>query len=236
MFAASSLIDVFNEMVERFGAAHPGATVTFNFAASTQLVTQLDQGARADVFASADQAQMDRARRVGRIDGSDVVFTRNRLVVIAPASNPGGIAGPSDLAKPGLKIVTSQPDVPIGVYTQDMLGRMSRDPRFGSRFRDQVEANVVSQEANVRQIVAKVQLGEADAGIAYRTDVTPRAAPRLVTFDIPDEFNTVVTYPIAGIQGAPNSAGGAAFIAFVLSPVGQGILAKWRFGPVGTPG
>lgn len=233
VLAASSLTDAFNEIADRFAAANPGATVTFNFAASTQLVTQLDQGALADVFASADPAQMDRARRMGRIDGADVVFTRNRLLLIAPASNPGGIAGPGDLAKPGLKIVTSQPDVPIGIYTRDMLDQMSRDARFGSSFKDRVNANVVSQEANVRQIVGKVQLGEADAGIVYKSDVTPQAAPRLVTFHIPDEFNTMATYPIAAVQGAPNQTGGVAFVAFVLSPIGQGILTRWGFIPVG---
>jgi len=236
VFAAASLTDAFNEIGERFRAANPGARVAFNFAASTQLVTQLDQGARADVFASADQTQMDRAKRAGLVDGAEIVFARNRLVLIAPANNPGGISGPTDLARPGLKIVTSQPDVPIGVYTQDMLDRMSRDPAFGPGFKDRVSANVVSLEANVRQIVAKVQLGEADAGIVYRSDVTPQAAPQLRVFDIPDDFSTVATYPIAAVRGAPNSVGGAAFVAFVLSPVGQGILTKWNFVPVRPAG
>lgn len=234
VFAASSLTDAFNEMGERFTAANPDATVSFNFGASTQLFTQLDQGARADVFAPADQVQMDRAKSAGLIPGPDAVFARNRLVIITPANNPGGLSGPRELARSGLKVVTSQPDVPIGVYTQDMLDRMSRDPRFGPGFKDQVNANTVSQEANVRQIVAKVQLGEADAGVVYRTDVTPQAAPRLATFDIPDEFNTIASYPIAAVQSAPNPGGGAAFIAFVLSPLGQGILTKWSFIAVGS--
>jgi molybdate transport system substrate-binding protein len=231
VFAASSLSDAFNELGDRFKAENSGTTVAFNFAASTQLFTQIDQGARADVFASADRIQMDRAKNAGRIDGGDAVFARNRLIIIAPASNPASISGPNDLAQPGLKLVTSQPDVPVGVYTQDMLDRMSRDPRFGAGFRDRVTANVVSQEANVRQIVAKVQLGEADAGVVYKTDVTPQAAAQLATFDIPDEFNTIATYPIAAVQGAPNPAGAKAFIAFVLSPQGQAILAQWNFIP-----
>ncbi len=233
VLAASSLTDAFNEIAERFRAANPAATVIFNFAASTQLVTQLDQGARADAFASADPTQMARATSAGLIDGAGAIFARNRLVLIAPANNPGGISGPADLAKPGLKVVTSQPDVPIGVYTQSMLDRMSSDPRFGSGYKDRVNANVVSQEANVRQVVAKVLLGEADAGIVYRSDVTHRAAPGLVTFDVPDEFNTAASYPMAAVRAGSNPAGGAAFMAFVLSPVGQGILAKWNFVPVG---
>ena len=231
VFAAASLTDVFTEAGDRFKALNPGATVTFNFGASTQLVAQLDQGASADVFASADQAQMDRAKSAGRIGGADQVFATNRLVVIAPASNPGAISGPGDLAKPGLRVVTTQADVPIGVYTQTMLDGMSQSRRFGSGFKDQVNANVVSREPNVRQIVAKVQLGEADAGVVYKSDVTPQAAPQLTTFDVPDEFNTIASYPIARVKDAPNAAGADAFVAFVLSPAGQQILGKWNFLP-----
>ena len=235
VFAASSLTDAFNEIGERFRAAHPAATVSFNFASSAQLVTQLDQGARADVFASADQVQMDRARDAGRIDGPDRVFARNRLVVIPPAANPGGVTGPGDLGKSGLKVVTSQPEVPVGVYTQDMLERMSRDPRFGADFRARVNANVVSQEANVRQIVAKVQLGEADAGVVYRSDVTRQVQRKLRTLDIPDEYNSIASYPFAPVRDRPNPTGALAFIDFVLSPEGQAILAKWNFMPVPLP-
>jgi molybdate transport system substrate-binding protein len=232
VFAASSLTDAFNEIGERFKATHPGVTVAFNFGASTQLVAQLDQGARADVFASADQVQMDRAKTARRIDGADPVFATNRLVVIAPAANPGGLWAPLDLSRPGIKLVTSQPDVPIGVYTQSMLDRMSQSPSFGADFKDRVNANVVSSEANVRQIVAKVQLGEADSGVVYRSDVTPQVAPQLMVIDVPDEFNTLASYPIAIVSDAPNQAGAAAFLAFVLSPSGQEILARWNFVPV----
>jgi molybdate transport system substrate-binding protein len=234
VFAASSLTDAFTEMGDNFRTAFPGTIVAFNFAASTQLVTQLGQGARADVFASADQLQMERAKAAGLIDGAAAIFARNRLLIVTPADNPGGLRGPADLAKPGLKLVTSQPDVPVGLYTQEMLDRMSRDPQFGADFGSRVNANIVSQEANVRQILAKVQLGEADAAIVYRSDVTPRAEAQLRTFDIPDEINSVASYPIAAVQGAPNPVGTAAFIGLVLSPTGQSILAKWNFEPPGT--
>ena len=233
VFAAASLADAFREIGERFQAANPNSRVTFNFGASTQLRTQLEQGAQADVFASADQAQMDRAREAGRIVGPDVTFASNRLVVIAPAANPGRVQGPADLARPGLKVVTTLPEVPIGVYTQAMLDKMSRDPRFGREFRDRVNANVVSREANVRQIVAKVQLGEADAGVVYASDVTPQAAPRLATFDVPDQFNSIATYPIALVAAAPQLEAGRAFVDLVLSPAGQAVLARWSFLPVG---
>jgi molybdate transport system substrate-binding protein len=232
VFAAASLTDAFQEMGERFKTAHPSSSVTFNFGASTQLVTQLDQGAQADVFASADQVQMDRAKAANRVAGPDAVFATNRLVITTPASNPGRIAGHADLARPGLRIVTTQSDVPIGAYTQAMLEKMSGSRRLGADFKDKVNANVVSREANVRQIVAKVQLGEADAGVVYKSDVTPQAAGQLATIDIPDEFNAPASYPIAEVSGAPNRAGAAAFVTFVLSPEGQGILAKWNFVPI----
>jgi molybdate transport system substrate-binding protein len=232
VFAAASLTDAFNDIGNRFKAENPNTNIVFNYGASSQLVTQIDQGAPADVFASADQIQMNRSRAQGNIDGPDITFALNRLVVITPANNPGGIQGPGDLARPGLRVVTSQPDVPIGVYTQTMLDRMSEDPSYGASFKDRVNANIVSREANVRQIVAKVQLGEADAAVVYRSDVTPEAAPQLMTIDIPEAFNVLASYPIAIVKGARNQALGEAFIAYVLSPAGQDVLAFWGFIPV----
>ena len=234
VFAASSLTDVFRELGAAF-EANGGPSVTFNFAASTQLRTQLEQGARADLFASADQVQMDRARTAGVIDGPDMTFATNRLVLIAPKTDPPRISGPADLARPGLRIVTSVPDVPIGVYTQTMLDRMSLDPRYGTDFKDRVNASVVSREANVRQIVAKVQLGEADAAVVYRTDVTPQVAPELATFEIADEFNTLASYPIAMVAGSQNVDAATAFVELLRSPAGQAVLARWNFIP-SSPG
>lgn len=230
VFAASSLTDAFKDLGAMFEAT-TGTPVTFNFGASTQLRTQLEQGAVADIFASADTVQMDRARQSGVIAGADQIFATNRLVVVTPANNQAGVSGSGDLAKPGLKIVTAQQDVPIGVYTQTMLDTMSQDPQFGADFKDRANANIVSREPNVRQIVAKIQLGEGDAAVVYKTDVTPQSAPDLLTIDIPDNFNTLAQYPIAGIVNAPQGDAGAMFIAFVMSPEGQGVLQKWNFQP-----
>lgn len=233
VFAAASLTDAFGEIGKAFEAAHPGSKVTFNFGASSQLRTQLEQGAKADVFASADQAQMDRARQADLIDGADRVFARNRLVVIFPRNNPAQLRALRDLAKPGLKFVTAAPEVPIGVYTQTMLDQLAQDPAYGPDFKDKVNANIVSREPNVRQVVAKVSLGEADAAVVYSTDVTPDVAPNLGTLEIPDQFNTLATYPIAIVRGAGNRSGAEAFIAYVLSPPGQATLKKWGFITVG---
>ncbi|HZU06144.1 MAG TPA: molybdate ABC transporter substrate-binding protein [Chloroflexota bacterium] len=229
VFAAASLTDAFKEIGAAFEAAYPGVRVTFNFGASSQLRTQLEQGAQADVFASADQIQMDRAKDAGLIAGPDRVFVRNRLVVIAPRSNPAGVYELKDLAKPGLRFVTAAPEVPIGVYTQSMLERLAQDPAYGPDFKEQVNANIVSREPNVRQVVAKVSLGEADAAVVYHSDVTPDVADKLVRIEIPDPFNMLATYPVAVVRNAPNPAGAEAFIAYVLGPQGQATLERWGF-------
>jgi molybdate transport system substrate-binding protein len=228
VFAASSLTDAFNDLGAAFQAANPGVKVTFNYGSSSQLATQLGQGAPADVFASADQTQMDNAKKGNAITGEDRVFVRNRLTLITPKDNPKGIKSVMDLATPGVKLVTTDPAVPIGAYTLAMLDKASADPTYGADFRSKVEANIVSREDNVRQEVSKVQLGEGDAGVCYTTDVTPAVRDQLNQIDIPDPLQTIAVYPIATAKG-PNSAGGAAFTAFVLSPAGQEILARWGF-------
>jgi molybdate transport system substrate-binding protein len=228
VFAAASLTDAFQEIGTAFQQSNPNTKVTFNFGASSQLRTQLEQGARGDVFASADQAQMDNAKRSDTIVGQDRVFARNRLVLIAPRDNPAEVGAVKDLAKNGLKFVTAQPNVPIGQYTSAMLEKASTNATYGVDFKARVEANTVSREDNVRQIVAKVHLGEADAGVVYVTDVTPQIREQVRQIDIPDSLQTLAEYPIAVANGA-NRSGGEAFVAFVLSPEGQAILTKWGF-------
>ncbi|MFN0073927.1 MAG: molybdate ABC transporter substrate-binding protein [Chloroflexota bacterium] len=232
VFAAASLTDAFRELGAVYEVSS-GVSVSFNFGASTQLRTQLEQGAAADVFASADQIQMDTARGAGVVRGADIPFARNRLVIITPRNNPAGILRPLDLANPGIKVVTASSEVPIGVYTQNMLDAMSQTEGIGPRFKDAVNANIVSREPNVRQVVAKVQLGEADAAVVYLTDVTPSSAADLMTVTIPDELNTIATYPIALVSTSPQPELGNAFIDLVLSAAGQAILQRWSFTPVG---
>jgi molybdate transport system substrate-binding protein len=229
VFAASSLTDAFKELGDRFQATNPASKVTFNFGASTQLRTQLEQGARADAFASANQAEMDKAKAAGVIGGPDTTFARNRLVVILPKNNPGQIKALEDLAKPGLKLVTAAPEVPIGVYTQDLLDRAIQDPAFGPDFKERVNANIVSRETNVRQVVAKVSLGEADAAVVYTTDVTPDLSATITSLAIPDTLNNLASYPIAVVKSPPSPAGAETFVSYVLGPDGQAVLKKWGF-------
>ena len=232
VFAAASLTDAFKEIGQAF-EAEKSTPVRFNFGASSQLRTQLQQGASADVFASADQAQMNNARADGSIAGPDVTFARNRLVLIAPKDNPGKLQSAADIANPGIRFVTAGPEVPIGAYTQSMLDTMSQLAAFGADFKDRANANVVSREPNVRQVVAKVQLGEADAAIVYFSDVTPSSAPDLMTIPIPDDLNTLAAYPIALVTNGPQAELGQAFIDMVMGPAGQAILGTWNFGTVG---
>jgi molybdate transport system substrate-binding protein len=228
VFAASSLTDVFQDMATAFQQANPNARLTFNFGASSQLATQLGQGARADVFASADQVQMDNARKTEAIAGQDRVFARNRLVVITPRDNPRKIMAVKDLANDGVKFVTAAQGVPIGQYTLQMLDKAVADPAYGADFKSKVEANTVSKEDNVRQVVSKVQLGEADAAVVYSTDATPQVRDQLQIIQVPDPLQTLATYPIAVAKGS-NPAGGATFVSFVLGAAGQATLAKWGF-------
>ncbi len=229
VFAAASLTDAFGEVAEAFQRDHPGTRVTYSFGGSNQLRAQLEQGARADVFASADELQMDAAVAGGLTVEPVRVFARNRLTIITPADNPKGVAGVRDLARPGVRLVTAQPNVPIGRYTEAMLDRAAADPTYGPDFTAHAKANVVSREENVRQVVGKVQLGEADAAVVYSSDVTPQARGQLQQVPVPDLLNTIATYPVAVCRSGANPAGAEAFVAFLLSPRAQDTLARWGF-------
>ena len=229
VFAAASLTDAFTEIGKKFEVANPGVSVTFNFAGSQALRTQIEQGAPADVFASANKTEMD-TLVTGSYVATDApqVFLNNKLVLILPAKNPAELAKLEDLAKPGIKLVLAAEEVPVGKYARQALDQMNG--QFGSDFKDKVLANVVSNEDNVKQVVAKVQLGEADAGIVYTSDAV--AASDLKTIEIPVELNVIAKYPIAPLIKSANPDLATAFIDFVLSPEGQNILQKWGFAPV----
>jgi molybdate transport system substrate-binding protein len=229
VFAASSLTDAFTEIGANFEVASPGVTVTFNFAGSQALRTQIEEGAPADVFASASGKEMDAAVEGKFVtDGVKQVFLTNQLVVILPADNPVGLEKLEDLATPGVKIVLAAEEVPVGNYARQALDLMNGS--FGADFKDKVLANVVSNEDNVKQVVSKVQLGEADAGIAYVSDIV--ASPDLKTIEIPTELNVIAKYPIAPLAASANAEVAQAFVEYVLSAEGQAILQKWGFMPV----
>ena len=230
VFAAASLTDAFAEIGASFEAANPGVKVPFNFAGSQTLRTQIEAGAAADVFASASTKEMDALVAAG-IVAADAprTFLTNKLVVILPAANPAGVVQVQDLARPGLKLVLAAEEVPVGNYARRSLEKMNAS--LGADFSKTVLANVVSNEDNVKQVLAKVQLGEADAGIVYASDAV--GAPDLQAVVIPTELNVIASYPIAPVLASTHSDMAMRFIAYVLSPEGQAILTKWGFAPPG---
>jgi molybdate transport system substrate-binding protein len=231
VFAAASLTDAFTEIGEAFKAANPEVDVEFSFLGSSALRTQIEEGAPADVFASANTAQMQPLVDAG-LAGEPTIFVHNSLIVIAPSDNPAGLNTLADLKNSGLKLVLAAEEVPVGGYARDMLLNAEADPAYGAGFSEAVLANLVSNEANVKQVVAKVQLGEADAGVVYGSDVTPSVAPDLHTVEVPDAINVIADYPIATLTDAGNTEVAQAFVDFVLGTAGQTILAKWGFSGV----
>src|SRR5579871_5027007 len=225
VFAAASLQGAFTKIGSQFHTAHSNVTVSFNFGGSDTLAGQITQGAPADVFASANVAQMNVVVKGGQISSSAVqVFAHNRLVVIVPKNNPANIQTLQDLAKPGIKIVLAAKTVPVGGYALTFLSKASADPSFSASYQANVLKNVVSYETDVKSVLSKIALGEGDAGIVY----------------IPDAFNVIATYPIAPLKNSKQSSTAQQFIAYVMSSDGQNVLASYGFiaasqGPQYTP-
>ncbi|HEY5224623.1 MAG TPA: molybdate ABC transporter substrate-binding protein [Microbacteriaceae bacterium] len=215
IYAAASLTASFNDLAAAFEKAHPAVTVKpIDYDGSSTLATQLDQGAPADVFASADQANMDKVSSL--INGSSTVFASNTLEIAVQPGNPMKITGLSDLANPALQVVLCAAQVPCGTASHTLLGA------------DGISVKPVSEEQNVTAVITKVKSGNADAGLVYVTDV--KAAGSAVDgVKIPDANKAVNKYPIAALTAAPNPAAAAAFVTFVLSPAGQKVLATYGF-------
>lgn len=215
-------------MARAFEQAHPGTKVMLNFGASSALRMQLTEGARADVFASADRQNMDQAEHAGVIEGKPAIFATNRLAIVTRAGD-SKVSSLADLARPGMKLVVAAPDVPIGAYFNAALERMKADPRYGPDFVARLRANVVSQALNVRQATSIVQLGEADATIAYETDARV-ANPPLRATALSEGLADPARYFIGVVRGAPAGPAAAEFADFVISKEGTAILQGFGFG------
>ena len=232
VLAAASLTESFNELGKTFESQNPGVKVNISFAGSQQLAQQLGQGADADVFASASPKYMEAAVTSKRVNKTDAqTFVKNRLAVIYPKSNTAGLKELKDIAKSGVKLDLEDKSVPAGQYSLDFLDKAVRDPGFDPQFKANVLKNVVSYEDNVKSVVTKVSLGEVDAGIVYVTDVTADVTSKIGKLEIPDALNTVAVYPIAPISDSKNADLAKAFVALVMSPDGQAVMAKYGFIP-----
>jgi molybdate transport system substrate-binding protein len=232
VFAAASLTDAFTELGKAFDAKMGGKT-NFQFAGSQVLRTQLENGAKADVYASASSSQFDPLVKAGLIS-SGTVFTRNRLVVIVPKKGAGNVKTLADLGKPGVKLVIADKTVPAGQYARQIFDALGKSKQFGTDYTARVLKNIVSEETNVRQVALKVQLGEADAGVVYTTDVTPNLAPNVIQIAIPARYNVIAKYPIGVLKNSSNPNTAKAFMDFVISLEGQSILGKWGFLAINT--
>jgi molybdate transport system substrate-binding protein len=216
VFAAASLTEPFNKIGEAFKGAYPGASVTFNFAASSTLAQQIVEQGGADVFASADEPTMKGVADKGLIEGEPKIFIRNRLQIIVQPGNPKRIARLAHLANPELKVVLAAPQVPAGRYALEVLGKAG------------VTVRPVSEAPDVKGVVGPVTLGEADAGIVYATDVKA-VGDRATGIAIPLQHNVEALYPIAVVRNAGNPRVGRAFMEFVLSDTGRRILTDLGF-------
>lgn len=230
VFAAASLKDGFERIAAEFEAANPGVTVLFNFAGSQQLAQQLAAGAPADLFASANQRQMQAVVDAGRVAGdAPRIFARNRLALIYPNDNPAQLRSLQDLARPRVKVVLAAESVPVGQYSLEFLAKASAATGFSTTYSQTVLVNLVSYEENVRGVLAKVALGEADAGIVYTSDAA--GVKDIGMLEIPDELNVIASYPIAITEDSKQAALAQEFVAMVLSEAGQALLAQSGFLP-----
>ena len=216
VFAAASLTDSFKALGTAFQTAHPGVIVQFNFAGTPTLVTQIEQGASADVFASADTTNMYKLKTDGFTSGTPQVFARNQLEIVVAPGNPRGISGLADLAKPGVIYISEAATVPAGKYSLQALAKAG------------VTAKPKSLETDVKSVVSKIELGEADAGIVYTTDVKV-AGSKVQGVPIPDTYNVIGTYPLVAVKGTKSPDVANAFIAYVLSARGQSALQSFGF-------
>jgi molybdate transport system substrate-binding protein len=212
-----------------YEAAVPGATLTISTDSSAALEAKIEQGAPADVFLSADTANPQKLVEAGLAAGDPVPFAGNELAVVVPADNPAGIRSPADLARPGVRVIAAGDEVPVTTYATQLVENLAGEPGYPAGFGTAYAANIVSREDNARGVVAKIELGEGDAAIAYATDAA--AFTGVATIDVPASANVPATYAGVVVQESGNAAAAGAFLAWLAGPDGQAILGGFGFLP-----
>ncbi len=232
VMAASSLAGPFQKIGSIFEERNPNVDVVFNFAGSQQLASQIINGASADLFASANIDSMKKLVDSGKVNNEDIVlFAENSLIIIVPWNNPANLQSFKDLAQPNLKIVLGDSNVPVGQYSIQILENVEQDPFYGVNFKPEVLNNVVSYESNVKAIVAKVKLGEADAGIVYISDALSESSDTIKTIVIPEDHNVLADYPIVILGETKNRELSGKFLDLLVSDTGERILNDFGFVP-----
>jgi molybdate transport system substrate-binding protein len=227
VFGAASLTEALTAVKAAYQAAHPGTSLVISTDSSAALATQIEQGAPADVFLSADTENARRLVDGGFARGQPVSFAANELAIVVPAGNPAGLASPADLARPGLKVIAAGVEVPITGYATQLVANLAALPGYPADFEAAYAANVVSREDNVKAVLAKIALGEGDAGIVYRTDA--ESSPRVDTIAIPAGANVRASYAGVVVGSSPRPGAAQAFLDWLTGPAGQAILASFGF-------
>jgi molybdate transport system substrate-binding protein len=229
VYGAASLKGALDKVKPAWETSHPASPLTISTDSSAALATQIEQGAPADVFLSADTTNPRRLVETGLADGAAVTYAGNALTIVVPASNPGRIETSADLARPGVKIIAAGDDVPITKYEAQVVAKLGGLPDARPGFAVAFYANVVSREDNVRAVVAKVELSEGDAAIVYATDA--RGSTKLATVALPEKANVPVTYAGVVVKASPHAAAAHAFLDWLAGPEGQAILGTLGFLP-----
>ena len=229
IFGAASLKGALEEAKSAYEAANPGTTITLATDSSAALETQIEQGAPADVFLSADTTNPKKLVDAGFAAREPVNFAGNGLTIIVPKGNPGGLSAPEDLAKAGLKVIAAGDEVPITKYATQLIANLAGQAGAPAGFEAAYAANVASKEDNVKAVVGKIELGEGDAAIVYVTDAN--ASDVVEPVELPDAANVPATYAGVVVEASPNQAAAGAFLDWLASAEGQKILATFGFLP-----
>ncbi len=229
ILAASSLKGVLDQAKTAYEAANPGSTLTISTGSSSALETQIEQGAPADVFLSADAANPKKLVDTGLNGGDPVTFAGNKLVVIVPTDNKAGIQTPADLAKPGVKVIAAGDDVPITKYATQLVANLAKESGYPADFAAKYTANIASKEEDVKSVVGKIELGEGDAAIVYVTDA--KASSKVTPIDVPDDANVPATYQGVVVKSSQQADAAKAFLTWFAGPDGQAILQQAGFLP-----